>query len=141
MFQPRSTLSSLVSLAFFLLLLVNAGALLAMKLRQMSKNRQRQTPPNQSLESSYESVVVPYATYNGQGVYMSAGVPPPAANPQGAAAAGPLSLPMSIHGVSADNLVYGVNPSSGVQSVPLEGATAPASATGPPAQADSSNDK
>ncbi|KAI0222680.1 hypothetical protein LSAT2_026071, partial [Lamellibrachia satsuma] len=56
------------------------------KLWQMSKNRQRQTAPNQSLKSSYESVVVPYGTYNGQGVYMSAGVPPPGANPQGATA-------------------------------------------------------
>ena len=133
---------------FFLLLLVIAGALLATKLRQMSKNLQRQTPPNQPLQSPYESVVMPYATDNGQGVYMSAGVPPPGSNPEGAAAARllptkpppyPESLPPAYDSLGYNNPVYGVNPSGDVQAVPLEGATAPPSVA--PSQADSSNDK
>ncbi|KAI0241526.1 hypothetical protein LSAT2_024260 [Lamellibrachia satsuma] len=104
---------------FFLLLLLIVGVLLVMKLRQMKKNNHRQTATYDSLESPSESVVVPYATYNARGVYMSAGVPPPGANPQGAAVAGPLpmkapeypeSLPPTHDSAGYENPLYGANP-------------------------------
>ena len=150
--KKKSTLA-IGLVGFFLLLLLIVGVLLVMKLRQMKKNNQRQTAPNESLESPYESVVVPYATYNGQGVCMSAGVPPPVTNPQGAAAAGPLpmkapeypgSLPPAYDSAGYDNPVYGANPSD-FQSIPLEGATASSNAAAPPSvvpsQPDGNNDK
>ena len=138
---------------FFFLLLLIVGVLLVLKLRQTKKNNQRQTAPNQSLQSPYGSAVVPYATYNGQDVYMYAGTPPPGANPHGAAAAGSLPvkapeytecLPPAYDSAGYDNPVYGANPND-FQSIPLEGATAASIATAPPSvvpsQPDGNNDK
>ena len=139
---------------FFVLLLLIVGVLLVLKLRQTKKNNQRQTAPNQSLQSPYGSAVVPYVTYNGQDVYMYAGTPPPGANPHGAAAAGSLpvkapeyteSLPPAYDSAGYDNPVYGANPNDDFQSIPLEGATAASIATAPPSvfpsQPDGNNDK
>ena len=125
----------------FVLLLLAAGALLAMKLWQKTE---RQTTPNGFVRE-------PYASYNGQGVNMYPGVPPPGANPQGAAAAGPLpvkappypeSLPPAYDSAGYDNPTYGANPSDDFRS---EEATASANAIAPPSvvpsHRDGSNDK
>ena len=103
---------------FFLLLLLAVGALLAMKLCQMNSRSARQTTPD-------ENAAPPYASYDGNGVYMYAAGMPPVEYAQGATA-GPLptkappypeSLPPEYEspnptnpGPGYDNPVYGVTP-------------------------------
>ena len=98
----------------------------------MNSRSRRQTGPD-------ENAVPPYASYDGNGVYMYAAGMPPVEYTQGGAAAGPLptkappypeSLPPEYEsptpysGPGYDNPVYGINP-GGPPTGPITVAAAP----------------